>query len=409
MTLLTHNPGIPNSEIDNLRSKTVLIVPDLLGDTSVLLQRLPALERLAEFGQVSKLSTGFQIASGVGDALDTPEALYLGMKPGQGQLRQGPLTVAALGVDPPDRSTHFHLSLMSFTDGVVRPVSSPNAQRQTPLQISLDEQREVMDLAKKLNTKTLTIVEGEGLDHGLVWEGLGDLRTNPASLMDGVPIRLHLPEGDAEVLLRRFIDDSINLLSEIEMNQIRIDEDLPPLNLLWPWGEGIRSSVPNLALRRGEPAFVLSSSMRMQGLTRLAGYRHSSRSEFGIGTNTRFASIAEQCHACSAAIVLIEAFAAFRGASAEHQASKFEEAVWLMKELDTHLLTPLFDRSLTHPARICLLAPPSSPKSASPDGLSLTFETGINNKNAVPFDEVALDDRRTPTRVLWEVIDGALT
>src|SRR5579864_8245995 len=92
--------------------------------------------------------------------VETPEALYLGMRPEEGQLRQGPLTVAALGADPPDRSTHFHLSLMSFDDGIAR---------LPKVDIASEEQQKVIELTKKLNTKTLTIVEGEGLDHGLVW------------------------------------------------------------------------------------------------------------------------------------------------------------------------------------------------------------------------------------------------
>src|SRR4051812_26415208 len=127
--------------------RIVVIVPELLGEPSVLRQKLPALQPMAELGRLFKLQSM--------PPVETPEALYLGLNPDQGQLRQGPLTVSALGADPPERSTHFHLSLMSLEDGVAR---IPKVE------IAPEEQREIMSLAKKLNTKSLTVVEGEGLD-----------------------------------------------------------------------------------------------------------------------------------------------------------------------------------------------------------------------------------------------------
>jgi len=382
--------------------RTVLIVPDLLGETSILSQKLPALERIAEMGRLSKIGT-------VPD-VETPEALCLGLAPDQGQLRQGPLTVAALGVDPPTRSTHFHLSLMSFADGVGRSVAAGIAlrdhaagtRRASPAAtIDADEQRAVFELAKKLNTKTLTIVEGEGLDHGLVWESIGDHRTSAPPEVEGKPILEHLPEGDAEVPLRRFIDDSINILSEIELNERRIDDDLPPLNLLWPWGEGIRLPLPNLALKRGEPALVLSSSMRLAGLTRLVGYRHGDRREFGRGTNTRLAKIAETCLGEPVAIVLIDAFSMFR------QNNQLDEAEWLAHELDRLLLKPLFEEALKTPWRLKLLSPPSPPSSL--EGLAVELETpGSLPTNVYPFDERSLDERSVPVGTLWELVARGL-
>src|SRR5690348_11422733 len=112
--------------------RIVLIVPELLGEPSILRQKLPTIERIAELGGIFKISAVPNV--------ETPEALYLGLRPDEAQLRQGPLTISALGADPPDRSTHFHLSLMAFRDGIARQVA---------LAISPEEQRQVLDLAKK--------------------------------------------------------------------------------------------------------------------------------------------------------------------------------------------------------------------------------------------------------------------
>src|SRR5579884_4134492 len=89
--------------------RLVVIAPGLLGDPeseSPLRQSLPALQRFTEAGTLFKLAPP--------PFIETPEALWLGLRPEEAQMRQGPLTVSALGADPPERSTHFHLSLMSF-------------------------------------------------------------------------------------------------------------------------------------------------------------------------------------------------------------------------------------------------------------------------------------------------------
>ncbi|HSI72700.1 MAG TPA: hypothetical protein VK934_05945, partial [Fimbriimonas sp.] len=270
--------------------RTVLIVPGLVqepGGESVLRQKLPTLQALSDLGNTFRLSPLPNV--------ETPEALYLGMPPTEGQLRQGPLTVAALGADPPERSTHFHLSLLSLDeDRVVKPTHMP-----TP-----EEGRILFERAKLLNTRTLTVLQGEELDHALVWEGLGDFETHAPGTE--LSYAKHRPEGDAEVLLRRLIDDSVNLLSDLELNQRRIDEGLQPFNILWPWGHGRRVPVRNLALMRAEPAMVESASLRMAGLSRLVGYSHVDRASVGRGLRTRFSQIAARCRQRDLSIVVMD-------------------------------------------------------------------------------------------------------
>ncbi len=336
---------------------------------------------MAELGEVQKVP-----ALG---PIETPEAAYLGMRPEEAQIPQGPLTVAALGADPPERSTHFHLSLMGFQDGEVR---------QSSLLLSSEELRTVLDHVPRLNTKTLTFVEGEDRDHGLVWEGLGDMRTIPPDEADGKPIKTVLPEGDAESILRRYIDDSTNLLGELELNEKRLDEGLPPLNLLWPWGEGVRLHVPNLALRRGEPSLVVSDSMRMQGLVRLAGYRHVDRALFRKGMNFSLSGAAGKAKAETSTIIVLSAPAQLRNDE------KMEELEWFARQMTDELLSPLWDLSQKEPLRLLLVAP-----ALGHTGLSLRFESGKSHGNRFPFDERALEEREVDTREAWKQIDETLS
>lgn len=362
--------------------KIIFIAPDWLaseGRESVLRQNLPGLARLAELGELHKLSAL--------PKTETPEAQVLGMAPHQAELAQGPLTVAALGADPPERSTHFHLIPMALQDGVL----VAHRLELPPEQVDL-----AMARAKVLNTKTLTIVPGEGADHGLVWEGLGDIGTTGPESADGQPYRTCLPQGDNEPALRRFIDDSVNLLSELEFNDERIDQGLPPINILWPWGQGVRRRVPNLALQRGEPIEVVSPSLRLAGLARLAGYRHASRSLLARGLNADWRGLADRALNGRTTLIWTPVFQELR------TGEQIEEASWLSKEIDEKFIGPILDSAVEVPTRFSILVP-----SGEGEGLGVDYETKMNAGNVVPFDERALEERLA-VRQLHEGIAGLL-
>ncbi len=319
---------------------------------------------------------------------ETPEALCLGAWPGEVALRPGPLIVSSLGADPPDRSIHFHLSLMSFVDGEARALS----HLPSPEEVDV-----VFGLAKQLDTKSLTLLRGEGRDHGLVLEGRGELGTTSAADAAGKPIRLHLPEGDHENALRRLIDDSVNLLTENELNQRRIDDGLAPLNLLWPWGHGVRSAVPNLALGRGERATVESASFRLAGLARLAGDFHADRAPLGRGLATKFRALADRLLGRTLSIAVLDAFA-------ELAPEAEEERHWLAREIDRELLQPLLDRAATESIRIALLAPRKNG-----DGLALVAEPPVDRGGRWPFDDRALEERLVVRQDLDAIVREAAT
>ena len=370
--------------------RTVVIVPGMLSGPdfeSHLRQRLPSLEVLGEIGVLRKVA---QVPES-----ETPEGMLLGLGPAAVQLRQGPLTVSAFGFDPPERSTHFHLSLMSYTDGELRiPTVLPGPA----------ELENLMAAAARLNTKLLTTLKGESLDHALVWEALGDLGTRSAESVDGKMMLENLPEGDGENALRRLIDDSVNLLSSLELNERRTDQGLPAFNVLWPWGHGVRTPVPNLALRRGEPAVVESGSMRLAGLTRLAGYKHFDRIAFGTGLKTKLRAVASRCLERNLSIAFVDSVEQLRAED------KHEELEWFLRELDRELLKPLLEDHLKTPSRLTLIAPGClrSAGSASPIGLSLSAETNVPSTNIYPFDERSLDERTVPRADLWTLVEGGL-
>ncbi|MHB8636289.1 MAG: alkaline phosphatase family protein [Fimbriimonadaceae bacterium] len=362
--------------------RLVIVVPELLHETEPILDcGLPALLALAERSKLYRLSRS--------ERCETPEARFLGLKPSDAELRQGPLTVAAFGADPPARSLHFHLSLLSIIDGVVRsPDPLPNA----------DELRIIIEAARKLNTRAVTLVEGIGVDHGLVWEALGDLATVPAVKLVGHPVHGCLPLGDGEPVLRRYIDDSVNLLGELDLNRRRVDDGHAPLNLLWPWGQGMRLPVPNLPLQRGEPATVTSGSLRLAGLTRLVGYRHRDIAWLGKGLQTRLREAAAEMLTGGNSVLALDSIAEFR------QRGELDEAAYFMQRMDAEVLLPILKQAADESLNLLIAAP-----AGEHDGLALVFNSRRVGHVTYPFDERSIDEPKLARMDLESLVASALT
>lgn len=383
--------------------RITLIVPNWLADEGVpsaLRGAAPGLARFGERARLSKLAPlppdvvqpaeGYDLPSRV-----TPELAWFGLTPDSFVLQDGPLVVSAFGADPPQRSVHYHLSLLSVQDGMVRAVRD---------RIAAETHSKIADLAAKLNTASLTIVKGEKFDHGLVWEeGSIEQGTVSAQRIEGREIWPNLPAGDGERLLRRFIDDSINLLTEISLNRERDDQGLAPINLLWPWGQGFRPSLPNLALRNGAVAWVESSSVRIHGLTRLVGYRHGDREAFGRGMKVRLDHILRSVLGHEWTIVVLDSFNELRALG------RLEEAEWLTHEIDAKLIEPLWERARKERLNLDILAPVGffgEPKTAQTShmGLALKFDSANRRANQLPFDERSLEERSLSIANPWDLV-----
>ncbi len=364
----------------------ILIAPDLhdrSGEISVIRSEMPCLPRFRDHGTVSMV----RYSEGHGNL----EAEYLGLERNSVSMQQGPLTAAALGYDPPDRSAHYHLSLLSTTNGLI---DVPKVQ------LDSETQRLILDLAKKLNTRRITFCEGEGSEHALVIEsGSPESETTPPDQAIGKAVQAVLPNCEDEQDLRRFIDDSINLLSEQEFNLRRIDNELPPINLLWPWGGGWRHHVQNLGLRFGEVGYVCSNSIRLQGLTRLAGWKHCSRSEFREGTRINFEFLLNWVRANELSICLLSEFSEFRASE------RFEELAWLASEMNRRLLIPLYEDSLEHEIQVSFVSPSSQ---TGTSGIAMKSRSGKVAHGIAPFDERLLDEKRIPTFSIAESVHRSM-
>lgn len=364
--------------------RTVLIVPGLCGvpgSESILRWAGPA---LAELGQRAEVFALEELAPS-----ETPEAAWLGLDPVGVRLRPGPLAVAAFGAEPPERFVHFRVDILSLDGDALQAPRGGVAEA---------DLARVRTLARRLETSRLRWVDGEGMDNALVWEqGSIEMETAPPELAATRGLHQALPVGDGEPLLRRFIDDSVNLLRDEEFNLRRIEEGLDPLNVLWPWGQGFREPVPNLWLERGERLHVESGSLRLEGLARLTKCTHGARSAFGRGTNVRLPQLADIAGKHSPLVIVLDSFLSMR------RAEKWEEMEWLLARMDEELLAPMLVRLRAGDTRIALLAPGDHAR-----GLALIAESGPPVEGTWPFDERLLEERKAPTRHAWQLVAQSL-
>ena len=363
--------------------RAVVVLPGLVtpdSEVDVLRESQRLLEPLSATGVVERISS-------VPNAW-VPEAAWLGVDPLRVPVPQGPLTVSALKVDPPERSVHFHLNLGTLSEeGLVQEVG------EAPSAVDIEV---LKGLVQRLDTSALKSVWGWGTDHALVWErGSIELGTVPYADVVGKSVVGSLPEGDGESILRRYIDDSVNLLQDIELNRRRNGEGLQPWNILWPWGQGFRPNVPNLAVRRGEVAQVESRSLRLAGLSRLVGYRHGDLTKFGrrlLPDWTRLSHIAETHQPT---VTLIESI------EQATRARRWDEACAMFKTMMDSFVSPLLSK---RPFRLALFAPGLSGQT----GLLLRYDSEVKQENRVPFDLRVVEDSKVTVRPDWEAVESAL-
>jgi hypothetical protein len=209
--------------------------------------------------------TGPEAADGWRITVPEPEAAVacacLGLE-APPDARLGALAAAAFGPTLESREVGFVLTLGSV-DG---------HGRLAPCEADPEDERDLMAAAAALSTPRLALRAGSGGTHALVWaRGSLDLACAPWGGAVGRDLAACLPEGDGEPLLRRLVDDSVNLLGAHPANRRRAEEGLPPANVLWPWEPGRGFAPQALWLGQSPPPAVETSDWQVLGAARAAG------------------------------------------------------------------------------------------------------------------------------------------
>ena len=251
--------------------KYILLVPDgaadeplsdLDGKTPLEAARTPFLDALAQHGLVGSVQV---TPPDMYPGSDAANMALLGYDPTRFYTGRGPIEAAAMQIPLDDKDVAFRCSLIS-TDGVTLLDYSAG-------HISTEEARPLIELAnKKLGTSYLTLFPGISYRHILRWkDGPVEVQTAPPHENMGKALAGILPVGDSDTKLRRFIEDSMNLLDDLPFNRKRREEGKPPANTLWPWSPGRTPQLASFFKMRGKTGAVISAVDVVRGLGRLTG------------------------------------------------------------------------------------------------------------------------------------------
>jgi hypothetical protein len=162
-------------------------------------------------------------------------------------------------------------------------------------------------------------------------------------------------------------------------------------------------------LKRGEPGWVESNSIRLAGLTRLAGYRHVSRKLVGEGLRIQFGAMRKRALEHSVSIIYLSLFSELR------RAEQHEEMDWALSEFDREFLVPILQEVSQAHDRFTLVMPgPLSPPTGNGIPCSLIgafarFEPGLMDAKSYPLDERILEEKAPQILDLPSiVVDGVL-
>lgn len=206
----------------------------LQGKTPLQVARTPNLDRLAREGTTGLATT---IPEGMAAGSDVASLSILGYDPCLYYRGRGPLEAVSLDIRPAPDEVIFRCNLVSVRDGLMEDYSAGH--------ISSKEAKVLVDvLNKRLKVEGVTFYAGVSyrnvttVKEKLLREGKGELRCVPPHAIIGQPIEPNLPTGQGSPLLRDLMERSREILGAEPINQVKIDLQENPANMIWLWGGG---------------------------------------------------------------------------------------------------------------------------------------------------------------------------
>ena len=240
---------------------------ELEGKTPLEAAATPHLDRLAQEGAGGRLKT---IPSGMRPGSDVANLSILGYNPARRYTGRGPLEAASLEIFLEEDDIAFRCNLVTVADSRLADYSAGHiSSREGAVLLGLLEER--------LGGQGIRFYPGKSYRHLLVVkeqlleEGNGALKTTPPHDITGKPYQSHLPRGRGSRFLNDLITQSRVILTNQEVNEIRIDLGENPANMIWPWGEGRRLTLESFTDRFGLNGALISAVDLLWGIARIIG------------------------------------------------------------------------------------------------------------------------------------------
>jgi len=257
--------------------KYVVIIPDgaadypldiLKGRTPWEVAETPFIDSLAQEGVVGRVRT---IPPGFTPSSDVANLSLLGYEPEKYYPGRGPLEAANLGVELEEKDLALRCNLITEGDGKIVDYSAGHIRdREAKILIEF--------LNEKLGNSQIRFYPGKSYRNLLVYKKGVDLELDkinyfaPHDIM-GQPIDKYFPRGKNSSRLIKLMQESLSLLSEHQINKVRIDLGENPANMIWLWGCGGKPRMELFEEKFNLKGAVISAVDLIKGIGKIVGLK----------------------------------------------------------------------------------------------------------------------------------------
>ncbi|MBV6518967.1 MAG: cofactor-independent phosphoglycerate mutase [Candidatus Brocadia sp.] len=368
-----------------------IIVPDGMADypidklggrTPVEAARTPFLDFLAQNGQLGLVRT---IPGGFPAGSDVANLTLLGYSPREYYSGRAPLEAASIGIHLNESDWAFRCNFITATEDTLEDFCAGH--------IKTDEAAIFIKLLnEKLGNDIIQFYTGKSYRHVMVYKGTQkmDARCFPPHDIMGQSIQKHLPKGNGSEILIDLMERSRVYLSNHDINNVRIDLEENPANMIWLWGQGHRPKMPTFKERFHLTGAVITAVDLIKGIACYLGWDIIQVPGATGYLDTNYANKGE--YAVKALethdIVLVHVEAPDE---AGHEGNVHEK-VLAIEQIDSKIIGPLLEaRNRFHELRILVLPDHYTPivkQTHTPESVPfVAYGTGIEKGIGLPYSE----------------------
>ena len=247
--------GMPDEKIEVLGGKTPL-----------QFARTPNMDRMARLGRFGLAGT---VPAGFPPGSDVANLSVFGYDPRVYYTGRSPLEAASIGVALGPDDVAFRLNLVNLKPRGEKLYMNDYSSGH----ISTEEGSElVREVQKKFGNDEFQFYPGVSYRHLMVWRGgMEGMKTTPPHDITGKGIDKHLPKGEGADRLLSLMNETRGLLAGHPVNRKRIEENKPPANSIWLWGQGKAPKMQTYKERFGISGAVISAVDLIRGIGVYAG------------------------------------------------------------------------------------------------------------------------------------------
>ena len=250
--------GMSGRPLDELNGRTTLEVADR--------------RYMDDIVKRGRIGTAFTIPKGMTPASDIANLSILGYDPRKYYSGRGPLEAANIGVELSGSDVAFRCNLITQVDDKMVDYSAGHIN-------SKEAKVLIGHIDKTLGSEKVKFYPGISYRHLMVIKTssrqealkLSKIACTPPHDIVDKGISGNLPRGEGKEILADLMKRSEDILSNDDINKVRIDLGENPANMIWLWGQGVKPSMPKFKELYGVAGSIISAVDLIKGIGKIVG------------------------------------------------------------------------------------------------------------------------------------------